>query len=139
VARSFVCEAFARFVLGFAGLERLTSANEPRRVSSIVIDDAAASPDTHAQVPADAGEVRRRAAAPLRPTVIAAAAASPLTPRQLEVALLIRDGLHQSEAAASLGISRRQVERLLGEARERAGALTTSHLVALLVHAGLAP
>jgi predicted DNA-binding protein (UPF0251 family) len=55
------------------------------------------------------------------------------------VALLIRDGLHQSEAAASLGISRRQVERLLGEARERAGPLTTSHLVAMLVNAGLAP
>ena len=80
-----------------------------------------------------------RRAVPLRPTVTAPALGSPLTPRQLQVALLIRDGLNQSEAAASLGISRRQVERLLGEARERAGASTTSHLVAMLVHAGLAP
>jgi len=45
----------------------------------------------------------------------------------------------QAEAAASLGISRRQVERLLAEARERAGASTTSHLVAMLVNAGLTP
>ncbi len=63
----------------------------------------------------------------------------PLTPRQLEAALLIRDGLNQAETAASLGISRRQVERLLAEARERAGAATTSQLVAMLVQAGLVP
>jgi DNA-binding CsgD family transcriptional regulator len=136
---SFVCEAFARFVLGFAHLEQATSTGEPQRVSSIVLDDRVVAQDAHAAAPAGGREIRRRPAAPLRPTVTAPAAGSPLTPRQLEVALLIRDGLNQSEAAASLGISRRQVERLLGEARERAGALTTSHLVAMLVNAGLAP
>jgi DNA-binding CsgD family transcriptional regulator len=135
---SFVCEAFARFVLGFAHLERVTSTGEPRRVSSIVLDDHHAGHVAHSPGSAGGREVRRRPAAPLRPTVTAAAR-SPLTPRQLEVALLIRDGLNQSEAAASLGISRRQVERLLGEARERAGASTTSHLMAMLVNAGLAP
>lgn len=131
---SFVCEAFARFVLGFARLERETPTGGPRRVSSIVLDDPAApSRDT------DADGVKPRSVASPLPTVTAPARASPLTPRQLEVALLIRDGLNQSEAAASLGISRRQTERLLGEARERAGASTTSHLVAMLVNAGLAP
>ncbi len=55
------------------------------------------------------------------------------------MALLVRDGLNQSEAAACLGISRRQVERLLGEARARAGAATTSHLMAMLVACGDAP
>lgn len=53
--------------------------------------------------------------------------------------MLIRDGLHQSEAAASFDISRRQVERLLGETREPAGASTGSHLAAMLVNAGLTP
>lgn len=131
---SFVCEAFARFVLGFARLERETPTGEPRRVSSIVLGDPA-GPSRDA----DADQVKRRSVASPRPTVTAPAQGSPLTPRQLEVALLIHDGLNQSEAAAGLGISRRQVERLLGEARERAGASTTSHLVAMLVNAGLAP
>ena len=136
---SFVCEAFARFVLGFARLERATSMGEPRRVSSIVLDDPPAPRDAPGDDLASGHGVARRPPAPLRRTVTAPAARSPLTPRQLEVALLVRDGLNQSEAAASLGISRRQVERLLGEARNRAGASTTSHLVAMLVNAGLAP
>lgn len=56
----------------------------------------------------------------------------PLTARQLEVALLIRDGLHQSEVAECLGISIRQVERHLRDARERTKATTTCHLIAIL-------
>jgi DNA-binding CsgD family transcriptional regulator len=146
---SFVCQAFAGFVLGFGRLEDETSPGEPRRVSSVVLDDHAATPlrspaPLHSSAPLHPSAPRHppaplHSSAPLRPTVTAPALGSPLTPRQLQVALLIRDGLNQSEAAASLGISRRQVERLLGEARERAGASTTSHLVAMLVHAGLAP
>jgi DNA-binding CsgD family transcriptional regulator len=136
---SFVCEAFAHFVLGFERLERVMSTGEPRRVSSVVLDDSAALRHADETGPASEARVRRRAAAPLRRTVTAPGARGPLTPRQLEAALLIRDGLNQSETAASLGISRRQVERLLGEARERAGASTTSHLMAMLVNAGLAP
>jgi DNA-binding CsgD family transcriptional regulator len=133
---SLVCDAFARFVLGFAHLEQQTAAGQPRRVASVVLDEPAAPavrPDVRSTVPAP------RRFAPPRSTVTAPAAHSPLTPRQMEVALLIRDGLNQSEAAASLGISRRQVERLLGEARDRAGAATTSHLVAMLVTGGLTP
>lgn len=64
-------------------------------------------------------------------------AASRLTSRQLEVALLLRDGLRQTEIAVCLGISVRQVERLLGAARQRAGAGTTSELVALLAAGAL--
>lgn len=64
--------------------------------------------------------------------------ASQLTARQLEVALLLRDGLRQTEIAVCLGISLRQVERLVGAARERAGAGTTSELVALLATGALA-
>jgi DNA-binding CsgD family transcriptional regulator len=62
-----------------------------------------------------------------------------LTTRQLEVALLVRDGLRQAEIALCLGISPRQVERLLHEARARTGASTTSQLVAMLVTGRLAP
>jgi DNA-binding CsgD family transcriptional regulator len=150
---AFVCEAFARFVLGLQQLERLQDTGDPRRrprrVASVVLDDATAAPAAPApapgRTPAAPGRPR---AAPERPPAAPATGAepdgvtaadrpgprrSPLTPRQLEVALLIRDGLNQAEAAASLGISRRQVERLLGEARTRAGAATTSHLMAMLV------
>jgi DNA-binding CsgD family transcriptional regulator len=76
---------------------------------------------------------RPRAATPSR------ARSSMLTVRQLEAALLARDGLKQPEIAACMGISPRQVERLLADARERAGAGTTSHLVAMVITDGLAP
>jgi DNA-binding CsgD family transcriptional regulator len=144
---SFVCEAFARFVLGFERLERLERLEErqpaeghgdgePRRVASVVLAQDAS--------PRHAAPLSAPAAAPARaptpgPAGHRAGSSLSLTPRQLEVALLVRDGLNQSETAASLGISRRQVERLLGEARARAGAATTSHLMAMLVACGDAP
>jgi DNA-binding CsgD family transcriptional regulator len=56
-----------------------------------------------------------------------------LTSRQLQVALLIREGLRQPEIATMLSISARQVERHLRRARERTGAKTTAHLVAMLL------
>ncbi|HEX8158212.1 MAG TPA: helix-turn-helix transcriptional regulator [Solirubrobacteraceae bacterium] len=64
---------------------------------------------------------------------------SRLTVRQLEVALLLRDGLRQTEIAACLGISVRQVERLLAAARERVHATTTTQLVAMLAAGALSP
>lgn len=63
--------------------------------------------------------------------------ASRITARQLEVTLLLRDGLRQTEIAACLGISVRQVERLLLAARERVGAATTTQLVAMLAAGAL--
>jgi DNA-binding CsgD family transcriptional regulator len=65
--------------------------------------------------------------------------ASRLTARQLEVTLLLRDGLHQTEVAACLAISTRQVERLLAAARQRVDAATTTQLVAMLASGALAP
>ena len=64
---------------------------------------------------------------------------SDLTPRQLEVVLLLRDGLQQPEVAEVLSISRRQVERHVAEARERTGARTAAELVARVVRDGLDP
>jgi DNA-binding CsgD family transcriptional regulator len=132
---SFVCDAFARFVLGVARRERHDAGRaEPRRVPSVVLHDPPVEP-AQPTPPVEQSAPAARSA----PVVPAGEARSPLTPRQLEVALLICDGLNQSEAAVGLGISRRQVERLLGEARARAGAATTSHLVAMLVARGEAP
>jgi DNA-binding CsgD family transcriptional regulator len=54
------------------------------------------------------------------------------------VLLLLRDGLRQTEIAACLGISTRQVERLLAAARQRVGAATTSQLAAMLASGALA-
>ena len=62
---------------------------------------------------------------------------STLTARQLEVALLLRGGLRYAEIAERLGITPRQVARLAGQARERASAGTSSHLVALLAQGRL--
>lgn len=59
-----------------------------------------------------------------------------LTARQLEVTMLLRGGLRHGEIAALLGISRSQVARLAGQARERASAGTSSHLVAMVARSG---
>ena len=75
--------------------------------------------------------------APATTTPQRARPASRLTARQLEVALLLRDGLRQKEIAACLGISVRQVERLLLAARELVGAATTTQLVAMLASGAL--
>ena len=56
-----------------------------------------------------------------------------LTPRQHEVATMLRDGWRHSEIAARLGISEQQVARLVAQARSRVAARTTYELVALLV------
>jgi DNA-binding CsgD family transcriptional regulator len=62
-----------------------------------------------------------------------------LTARQLEVVLLLRDGLHYDEVAAVLGISVRQVQKHTAAARERLHARTTGEVVARVVAAGLVP
>jgi DNA-binding CsgD family transcriptional regulator len=121
-------EVFARFVLNLHRVEleqHTEERGEPMRVENL-----APTPQREFVVPrvaAPAGRERLRARTSL------------LTSRQLEVALLARDGLLEGEIAACLGISVRQVERLLHDARERSGAATTSELVALLVTGRLAP
>jgi DNA-binding NarL/FixJ family response regulator len=61
-----------------------------------------------------------------------------LTSRQLQAALLARDGLKQPEIASALSISSRQVQRLLSQARQRMGATCTTQLLAMLVTDDLA-
>jgi len=115
---------------GFAGLvlgrHRLFVEDQqrprPLRVTNLAPSAGAAA------APGSSPRAARRAP---RPT-------SRLTARQLEVTLLLHDGLRQTEIAACLGISVRQVERLLGAARERVGVATTSQLVAMLAGGTLA-
>ena len=64
-------------------------------------------------------------------------ARSRLTARQLEITLLLRDGLRQTEIADCLGITARQVERHIAAARQRVHASTTTHLVAMLASGAL--
>ncbi len=113
---------------GFAGLVlgRVRDSAR-RRPAPIRVPGSAAAP-AGPVAPAPAATARR----PSRP-------ASRLTARQLEVALLLRDGLRQTEIAACLGISSRQVERLIASARERVGAATTTQLVAMLAGGALGP
>jgi len=114
---------------GFAGLvlerHRLIAAAEPEASRPLKVPNLAPTP------PATVRESRPPARRAARP-------ASRLTARQLEVTLLLCDGLRQTEIAACLGISQRQVERLLGAARERVGATTTTQLVAMLAGGALA-
>ena len=120
-----VVETFARFTLRMHQLEQ-TAASPPLRVPNLA---TASSSHSHSQASAqplfaDTSHPDRR---------------SRLTARQLEVVVLVRDGLRQSEISLCLGISPRQVERHLHDARIRVGAATTSQLVVMLVTGGLVP
>lgn len=134
-------ESFARFVLRLHRLEGETVA--ARRSAPAALLGAAhpggGAPEADGDLPsrraqAAGGDVPAPRRSPLRRN-----GASRLTARQLEVALLARDGLRQAEIAAALGISARQVGRHLEEARQRSGAATTAQLVAMLVEGRLAP
>lgn len=119
-----VAEVFARFVLRLHQLER-RAPPPPRPVRIANISAAAAPRDTPGPTPARARREHRRL--------------TRLTSRELEALLLVRDGLLHGEIALALGISSRQVERLLASARTRTNTATTSQLVAALVTDQLAP
>lgn len=121
-----VAEVFARFVLRLHQLERQAEAPPPPRpvrvtTGSVITAHAAVSRPTPASTQKHHRPLTR------------------LTSRELEVLLLVRDGLLQAEIALALSISTRQVERLLASARSRTGAATTSQLVAKLVTEQLSP
>lgn len=127
----FASEVLARFVLRLHQLEQDLMVAEPAQPPIRVPNLAAPlrvqrSPVTTRQ-PAESRQPADRAAA------------LHLTARQLEAVLLARDGLHQSEIAVCLGVSVRQVERLMHDARWRSGAQTLSQLVAMVVSARVAP
>jgi len=121
-----VAEVFARFVLRLHQLERQAEVPAPPRPVRVVTSPGVPDHPTTPQ-PAPAGTPKRR-----RPL-------AHLTSRELEALLLVRDGLLQTEIALALGVSTRQVERLLASARSRTGTATTSQLVAKLVTEQLSP
>jgi len=124
VARA-VAEAFGSFVLRLHRIEAELAepVSTPVRVKNIATPVTEEPRPTNGSSPRQA--VRRRR--------------SLLTARQLEVVLLVRDGLHQDEIANCLSISTRQVKRLIEQARQRVSASTTSELVAMLVQDRLVP
>jgi DNA-binding CsgD family transcriptional regulator len=114
LARGMV-DWLARFILGLRDVEGALL-REERAPIRIVAEPWDRSP---------AAVVRQsRPSLPLR-----------LTARQLEVVLLLRDGLDQQAMAEALGISKRQVERHVAQARHRTDSATTAQLVARLVAA----
>jgi DNA-binding CsgD family transcriptional regulator len=126
LAACSIGEAFGSFVMRLHRLEAeiCDTKRAPKKVRNMEPQPRAATAAT------PASNVRARPRSGWRAV---------LTARQLEVAFLVRDGLHQDEIAACLSISRRQVERLLQQARERSGAATTGELVAMLVRSQFVP
>ncbi len=121
-----VAEAFARFILRLHQLERQAEAPAIPRPVHVAVDPSVTDrPATPRPTPAD--------------TQKHCQALAHLTSRELEALLLVRDGLLHAEIALALGVSTRQVERLLASARSRTGTATTSQLVAALVTDELAP
>jgi DNA-binding CsgD family transcriptional regulator len=121
-----VAEVFAGFVLRLHQLERQAEAPAPPRPVRVVAGPTIVdSPATSRPTPAGTQKRRRSLAH--------------LTSRELEALLLVCDGLLHAEIALALGVSTRQVERLLASARSRTGTATTSQLVAKLVADQLTP
>lgn len=60
-----------------------------------------------------------------------------LSKRQIEVLLLICEGLHAKEVALKLGISAKTVEYHRGEMARRLGFADTAHLVRYAIRTGL--
>ena len=135
IARA-VIETFARFVLRLHRLEQEAVSATPRPIR--VVAAVTASHAVENPAPEDERPQREHTRAATRPSP-RRSDASLLTARQLQVVLLARDGLRQAEIAACLGISARQVERHLEQARGRVKAATTAQLVAMLVDGRLAP
>jgi DNA-binding CsgD family transcriptional regulator len=135
IARA-VIETFARFVLRLHRLEQEAVSATPQPIR--VVAAVTASHAVESPAPEDERRQREHTRAATRPSP-RRSDASLLTARQLEVALLARDGLRQAEIAACLAISPRQVERHLEQARQRVKAATTAQLVAMLVDGRLAP
>jgi DNA-binding CsgD family transcriptional regulator len=145
IVAASVADVFGRFMLRLHRLEQDAAAScrqAPRHVANLAsptqppVADATPNSDTAtraSQHPSPHGPGGRPA------DRHDASRPSRLTPRQLQAALLACDGLKQPEIAIALGISPRQVARLLTQARERTGAATTGHLVAMLVTDGLVP
>jgi DNA-binding CsgD family transcriptional regulator len=122
-----VAEVFARFVLRLHQLERQADAPAPPRPVRVTADPGIADGPTMPRPAAPPVTQKRRRSL------------ASLTSRELEALLLVRDGLLQTEIALALGVSTRQVERLLASARSRTGTATTSQLVAKLVTEQLSP
>lgn len=121
-----VAEVFARFVLRLHQLERQArTPAPPLRIRATAAPNLVDHPVMPHTVLADTRRQRRS----LRR----------LTSRELEVLLLVRDGLLHSEIASALGVSTRQIERLLASARSRTNAATTSELIGKLVTDQLSP
>jgi DNA-binding CsgD family transcriptional regulator len=130
-----VADVFGRFVLRLHRLEQDVAApsrQAPQHVANLAWS---AQPPGVADAASDS-QARTSGHPPGRHD---SSRPSRLTPRQLEAALLACDGLKQPEIAIALGVSPGQVARLLSQARERAGAATTGHLVAMLVTDRLVP
>jgi DNA-binding CsgD family transcriptional regulator len=134
IARA-VIESFARFVLRLHRLEQeaATAAAQPIPLGSVVSTHAVELPAKEQEQRAEEHTQHERPSTPHRRD------ASRLTARQTEVVLLARDGLRQAEIAECLGITTRQVEHQLAQARHRAKATTTAQLVAMLVSLRLVP
>jgi DNA-binding CsgD family transcriptional regulator len=121
-----VAEVFARFVLRLHQLERRAEAPAPPRPVRVVAGPGVTERSVTPR-PAPTGTQKRRRSL------------TRLTSRELEALLLVREGLLHNEIALALGVSTRQVERLLASARSRTGMATTSQLVAKLVTDQITP
>jgi DNA-binding CsgD family transcriptional regulator len=121
---SVFTDRFARYLLNLNRVRRAQPRQPPLRVASWTDPEPP---------PRDAAPVA--APAPRAPTGQLAR----LTARQLEVVLLLADGLRYRDIAECLSISIRQVQRHVAEAVARAGVSNANELTALAVRDGLAP
>jgi DNA-binding CsgD family transcriptional regulator len=129
-----IVERIAGFALRLhRSLERAVSAQPPLPDAS----DSDPAPSPRAAPPPAAHAEPERRALP-QPRVLAVDGIA-LTSRQLQVVMLICEGLRHAEIAACLGIRPQQVHRHLAQARRRTASQSTPQLVAWARRSGLVP
>ena len=125
-------DRLARFVLRLNRAVDSHVGEAPRRVASKVVAEPASEHLARLELPPPARAGRAE-------LTVESDISRRLTARQIQVAVLLRDGLRYEQIARALSITERTAQRHAAEASKRVGVANVRELVAVLVAAAVVP
>jgi DNA-binding CsgD family transcriptional regulator len=124
---SGLAESFTRLIMRMPQIKTSPSLPPPAQVINLAGDPLPSKP-----APSSPPAAQESAPEPVPST-------ERLTARQLQVVVLLADGLRANQIAQQLGIATSTVYRYVERAKERTGVASRSELVALVIREGLVP